>query len=99
MVRVLTRERSEKITKQETLFTLEERSAKSVSITGDFNRWSPTENPMRKERNGVWSTQISLRPGTDQYKFVVDGIWREDPRAGASAENPFGTRNSVITVR
>ncbi len=100
MVRVLTSERSEKTAKQqEILFTFEASSARSVYLTGNFNRWSATENPMRKDRSGTWTTRISLKPGNYQYKFVIDGTWQEDPRANASADNPFGTRNSIITVR
>jgi len=95
MVRVLTRERR---TTQPALFVLEAPFAKLVSVAGSFNNWNPKEHPMKKGRNGTWSTQLSLTPGTYEYKFVVDGSWQEDPRAEAYAQNPFGTRNALFTV-
>jgi Glycogen recognition site of AMP-activated protein kinase len=40
-----------------------------------------------------------LEPGTYEYCFVVDGKWIPDPLAKEMVPNPFGSRNSVITVQ
>ena len=98
-VRTLIREKMGKPTKQGILFTLEAPFARSVSMAGTFNDWDPAEQPMKKDRNGHWTTQLFLKAGTYEYKFVVDGAWQEDPRATSYSQNPFGTRNAVVTVR
>ena len=78
-------------------FTLEAPDAKSVYLAGEFNSWSPTATPMKK-RDGVWEVEISLKPGTYQYKFVVDGRWCEDPKNPWKVDDGFGGFNSVVKV-
>ena len=52
--------------------------ASTVALVGEFNGW--TASPMTKDVNGVWSTVVSLAPGTYAYKFLVDGAnWVCDP--------------------
>ncbi len=72
----------------------------SVSLAGDFNAWSPTASPMRDaERNGLWQVAIPLKAGRYRYKFVLDGTkWIPDPQATDFELDPYGDRNSVITV-
>ena len=36
--------------------------------------------------------------GTYEYCLVVDGQWMPDPLARETVSNPFGGRNSVLTV-
>lgn len=73
--------------------------AGEVFIAGDFNHWNPRGTPLRQEANGTWRTLLLLTPGPHEYRFVVDGQWRSDPRAVRSVANPFGSRNSVMQVR
>ena len=40
-----------------------------------------------------------LPPGRYEYKFVIDGKWKIDPRAHQFSPNSFGTLNSVIEVK
>ena len=53
--------------------------AKQVYLAGEFNEWSTTSLPMRKEKDGTWWIVIKLSPGKYEYKFVVDGQWVADP--------------------
>ncbi|HHF52739.1 MAG TPA: hypothetical protein ENL43_00035, partial [candidate division WOR-3 bacterium] len=53
--------------------------AKQVYLAGEFNEWSTTSLPMRKEKDGTWWIVIKLPPGKYEYKFVVDGQWVADP--------------------
>ena len=39
-----------------------------------------------------------LFPGNHEYKFLVDGQWREDPSNERLCPNCFGTYNSVINL-
>lgn len=47
--------------------------AKSVSVTGDFNNWSETENPMKQLKNsgGVWEAEIKNIKPYDMYKYCI----------------------------
>jgi hypothetical protein len=78
-----------------TRFSLHAPQAKSVQVAGTFNHWNPGATPLSKRNDGSWQSEISLGPGTYQYKFIVDGVWQEDPLASDSIENPFGSRNSI----
>lgn len=54
---------------------------KSVHVAGDFNHWSKTAHPMSDlDRNGIWKTMMLLKPGTYEYRFLLDTmIWIKDP--------------------
>lgn len=53
--------------------------AKAVYLAGDFNNWSTTSHPMRRESDGTFWIVVKLAPGKYEYKFVVDGQWTADP--------------------
>jgi 1,4-alpha-glucan branching enzyme len=72
--------------------------AKVVSIAGQFNNWSPTANPLKKNETGIWTVTIPLKAGKQQYKFVVDGDWRIDPTNPDFVDDADGNRNSIKTV-
>lgn len=77
--------------------------ARDVRIAGDFNGWVPDkgvrsgDDPRTGE--GVFTKILALRPGRYQYRYVVDGEWREDPGNPNVAPGPTGVRNSVLVVR
>lgn len=80
-------------------FTINAPEAKAVSVAGSFNRWDPHTMALSKGINGEWSTYITLKPGQYEYRFIVDGVWKEDPAAAISLPNPYGERNSVLNVK
>jgi len=73
-------------------------AAKQVFVAGSFNNWQPEQTPLAPAGNGRWAGNLKVRPGRHEYLFVVDGQWLPDPNAKESVENPFGGRNSVLTV-
>ena len=72
--------------------------AKKVFLAGDFNEWQPQTNRMTKSKDGSYRAIIKLPPGEYQYKFVVDGMWFNDPQAKSQVMNRYGNLNSVIRV-
>jgi len=71
----------------------------SVKIGGDFNNWNPSnEFLMERDQDGMWTKHISLRPGTYQYKFFVDGEWIEDSNNSKYVANAYGGNNSVLKI-
>lgn len=73
-------------------------TATAVAIAGTFNDWRPDATPMVGMGEGRWLKELTLPPGRYEYLFVVDGHWLADPRARDTVTNPFGGRNSVVTV-
>jgi len=80
----------------EVTFQLAAPGAGGVEVAGTFNGWSPT--PMDKGEGDLWSLVLDLDPGEYQYKFIIDGTWREDPAAESYADDGYGGRNGVFTL-
>lgn len=72
--------------------------AKKVSVVGTFNNWDPDAKRMVKSKDGSFRATMTLPPGDHEYKFVVDGIWLDDPDTERRVPNPHGTLNSVVCV-
>ena len=73
-------------------------TAKSVCVAGCFNNWQPETKTLHSSGAGNWWKETSLAPGTYEYCLVVDGKWIPDPKARETVANPFGGRNSILTV-
>lgn len=72
--------------------------AQTVALVGTFNGWDSKRTQLRNEGGGVWRILLPLAAGRHEYRYVVDGQWQEDPAAKEFSPNPFGGRNSVVTV-
>jgi len=88
---------------REVVVRFRDTSASDVRIAGDFNGWVPdkgvrslieSDGPVR-----VWTKILQLPPGTYQYRYVVDGEWREDPENPEIISGSIGGRNSILVVR
>jgi len=78
-------------------FSIHAPGAKKVQVAGEFNAWNPKKGPMLDvDSQGIWSKVIPLSPGTYQYRFVVDGQWRDDPSNPQKVASPYGETNSII---
>ena len=80
------------------VFRLKAPKANKVSLTGDFNGWDAGVNPMRKYKDGLWETTLMLPAGKYEFKFLVDGQWRECLENEVTAPNRYGTSNNVVQV-
>lgn len=72
--------------------------AHRVCIAGTFNNWEAEAGKMDPLGDGTWAADLALKPGTYEYRFVVDGKWMPDPQAEHSIVNRFGERNSLLSV-
>jgi 1,4-alpha-glucan branching enzyme len=88
----------QKIKNQKITFSIEAPQAKEVYLVGDFNNWDPVTHPMKKDVNGVWKKSVMLAPSQYEYKFLLDGDWKEDPQNDQFCPNCFGTVNSVVNL-
>ena len=73
-------------------------SAARVQLVGDFTGWMEAPVEMKKGRQGIWQTSVTLPPGTHQYRFIVDGQWCDDPNCPTRVPNPYGSEDSVLQV-
>jgi 1,4-alpha-glucan branching enzyme len=92
-------EPSEARAKAGTTFRLEAPRATQVCIAGCFNKWDPTANPLERDGGGTWRCALAIEPGEYEYRFVVDGVWWDDPANVSRRWNDFGTQNCVLMVQ
>ena len=82
-----------------TPMVLNDASAKSVSIVGDFNGWDSAASPMTRDgSNGPWTVTVKVTPGRHLYAFMVDGKLVVDPRAPKARDMDFGGEANVMMV-
>ena len=85
--------------KREIVFSLRAPHEATVLIAGDFTDWVPRQLRLTEALDGpLWQTTMRLRPGTYQYKYLVDGQWLPDPSNHKKIENNFGSSNSIISI-
>lgn len=70
--------------------------AKNVLLSGSFNGWDEKRTKLQKA-GSEWKLDVYLRPGTYNYKFIVDGKWITDPANTDKMPNEFNDFNSVIS--
>jgi len=74
-------------------------SAGNVLLAGDFTDWEKHPVSLKKQTDGSWKTTVPLEPGVHEYRFLVDGQWRDDERCPARKSNGLGAQNCVREVR
>ncbi len=84
-------------TKRQT-FSLVAPEAQEVLLAGQFTDWEQHPLRLKKGKDGVWKATVSLEPGKHEYRFLVDGQWRNDPQCTTRVLNDFGTENCVCVV-
>jgi chromosome partitioning protein len=77
--------------------------ARDVRIAGDFNGWVPDRGVASElvEVDGarVWRKILHVPPGAYEYRYVVDGEWREDPENPDRVPSLLGPPHSRLVVR
>jgi len=73
--------------------------AQKVSVAGTFNDWKEEKTPLKKDATGKWKVSLLLPAGRYEYRYLVDGLWQNDQRAGECVPNAFGTWNCVVEVK
>ncbi len=79
----------------------EAKNAQKVCIVGDFNDWDMAKTPMKKLKNGSFSTIVSLpKDAKYQFRYLLDDDQCEnDWNADAYITSPMSFEdNSVLAV-
>jgi len=83
---------------QEVVLSFYAPEAREVQVAGSFNSWHPEANPLGHTGFGEWAVRLMLKSGQYEYRFVVDGLWTDEPGAVQTVPNPYGGFNSVLNV-
>ena len=70
--------------------------AQEVYVTGSFDNWS--EKRKMTFINGKHQTQIALKRGSYEFKFIVDGKWRHDPCLEKVSDGHGGYNNTIMVA-
>ena len=84
--------------KQVVAFTLFAPDARNVLLAGNFTDWERAPLSLKKQKNGLWKTTLTLTPGAYEYRLLVDGQWRDDPDCPTRVPNGCGSQNCVRVV-
>jgi len=84
--------------KKRVIFNVHAPAAREAAVAGTFNDWDPSSRPMKRDDEGNWKITFFLSPGKYEYRFVIDGIWTDDPRCTARRRNPYGGENCIVEV-
>ena len=81
-------------------FAIEAKEAKSAAVVGDFNNWNIEEGALSKLKIGTFKATYDLvKDAIYEFKYVVDGLYINDPQADSYKWNDFaGSENSVLVV-
>ena len=81
-------------------FSIDAKNADSAAVVGDFNNWDPEEGALSKMKNGIFKATYDLAKDANyEFKYVVDGVYVNDPEADFYKWNDFaGSENSVLVV-
>jgi hypothetical protein len=82
-----------------TQFVFDDRTARRVSVVGEFNGWTPGKTPLTRLESGLWTVTVPLAPGRHVYAFVLDDtLVKADPRAPKVRDADYGREGSVVMV-
>jgi len=81
------------------LFILDgEGEIERLQLAGDFNNWTATDYPTERAGDTLF-VSLPVKAGKYLYKFVINGDqWIANPYAAESSLDPYGGRNSILTV-
>ena len=85
------------LTRKRAWFKLEAPEAREVTLCGAFNSPQRTFYPLRRDKHGVWRVCLALEPGIYRYRFLVDGMWQDDPKARV-VSHFFDTQQCVRVI-
>ena len=86
------------VTAEPIIFHCAATQAATVCLIGDFNNWSATTHPMKRQADGSWFLQLPLTHGRHYYQFLVDGEPVLDPEAMCVIRKERDSKVSLIAL-
>ncbi|MEJ2600827.1 MAG: isoamylase early set domain-containing protein [Anaerolineales bacterium] len=74
--------------------------AEEAHLCGNFTEWEKSCLPMKRRKDGSFSSSVTLETGQDFYfRYLLDGSrWVNDEAADQYVPNPFGSDDCVVSV-
>jgi 1,4-alpha-glucan branching enzyme len=74
--------------------------ARTVTLCGDFNDWSPDAHPMTRLEDGRFRVSLDLVVGRRwRFRYLLDGHrWENDWAADDYEPNIYGGQDSVVDL-
>lgn len=74
--------------------------AENVYLCGEFNTWNESSHPLKRRKDGSFSTTVTLEAGREyRFRYLLDGErWENDWEADAYLANDFGSEDSVVRL-
>ncbi|MEH6535304.1 MAG: isoamylase early set domain-containing protein [Psychroserpens sp.] len=82
-------------------FSVPAEEAKKVAVVGTFNEWNEKKAvQLKKLKNGTFKGTLDLeKDNSYEFRYVVDGQWKNDDQADAYAWSDFASAdNGVLNV-
>jgi 1,4-alpha-glucan branching enzyme len=98
MAKTTTRKTVSSNAKKKENFTFFAPTAENVELVGDFTGWEDNPITLKRSKDGTWKATVPLEPGTHEYRFKVDGQWKDDETCMIRRPNAFGEQNCVREV-
>jgi 1,4-alpha-glucan branching enzyme len=87
-----------RIFKKRITFRYDASYAETVFVVGSFNGWNSGANPLKRDRDGIWTAIVDLFPGIYEYRYLVDERWKDDPACTVRCVNQYGGYNCVLII-
>jgi 1,4-alpha-glucan branching enzyme len=73
-------------------------ASRDIRLVGDFNQWDPQAHPMKRTRDGAFTTTVDLPAGSDfEFRYFMDeAAWENDWDADAYVPSHYGSDNSLV---
>jgi cytoskeletal protein CcmA (bactofilin family) len=81
------------------IFSLDRPDLYDVRVTGTFNDWDPDGIRMKQDDDGNWSVAVNMKPGTQVYKFYLDGEWMPDPDVDEVVSDRMGGKATMFFAK
>ena len=92
------KETTREIKESKETFALFAPEAQTVERVGNFTNWENNPISLKKSKDGTWKATVPLESGTYEYRFKVDGQWRNDPDCPRRTTNPYGEENCIREI-
>ena len=81
-------------------FTVLGQDAKKVCVVGDFNNWDPTENELKRLKNGSFKGTYDIpKENSYEFRYLIDGSYSNEAEADGFQWNEYaGTENAVLEL-
>jgi len=83
---------------REVVLSFQAAKGERIEIAGDFNAWVPDGGVETQSGDGELRKILRLRPGSYEYRLIVDGVWQQDSKNPEQVPNELGGHNSLLRV-